>query len=66
MTSAELRALLVQLDLTQGRAAEILGIGDRTFRRWVSPEGRPRDWVGPALRQAAADRRAGKGKPAGG
>lgn len=66
MTAADLRALLVQLGLTQVGAADLLGIDPRTFRRWIAPNGRPKEWVGPALRQAAADRRAGVRTPASG
>jgi transcriptional regulator with XRE-family HTH domain len=38
MTAVELRNLLARLDLTQAGAARLLGINDRTMRRYVLGE----------------------------
>jgi DNA-binding transcriptional regulator YiaG len=36
MTAGELRLVLVRLDLTQARAAALLGCATRTVRHWAS------------------------------
>lgn len=59
MTPADLRALLHTLDLSQPKAAEMIGVGFRTLNRWCSPGGRPPRWVSLALRQAATDAKVG-------
>lgn len=38
MTAIELRALLAQLGLSQRAAARLLGVDDRTVRRWIVAE----------------------------
>lgn len=60
MTAADLRALLVKLDLSQERAAHLLGVGKRTVERYCSKDGRPPRWVALALRQAVADEKVGR------
>lgn len=44
MTAPELRLILSRLELTQGEAAQLLGVAPRTFRRWLEGE----DIPGPA------------------
>lgn len=44
MTAPELRLTLSRLDLTQGEAAQLLGVASRTVRRWLEGE----DIPGPA------------------
>lgn len=46
MTSDEYRAAIAQLGLSQGAAARLLGVDDRTSRRWATGE---RDVPGPAI-----------------
>lgn len=39
MTADELADILKELDLTQVKAAEYLGVNQRTFRRWINEPG---------------------------
>lgn len=59
MTSDEYRTALEQLGLTQGGAARLLGVDERTSRRWANGE---RDIPPPAsrfLRYLIATKRSG-------
>jgi DNA-binding transcriptional regulator YiaG len=47
MTADEYREALARLDLSQVAAARLLGVDDRTSRRWATGE---RDVPGPASR----------------
>jgi len=47
MTADEYREALARLDLSQVAAARLLGVDDRTSRRWATGE---RDVPGPAVR----------------
>ncbi len=50
MTPGALRATLQRLGLTQGRGAALLGVTDRTMRRWCAGQ---QDVPGPAVRLLA-------------
>lgn len=50
MTATELRALLGELGLTQRGAARLLGINERTMRRYVLGEARTPKAIELALR----------------
>jgi DNA-binding transcriptional regulator YiaG len=47
MTSDQFGKILARLDLSQMEAAVLLGVDDRTIRRWVGDE---RDVPGPVVR----------------
>lgn len=38
MTPTQLRTTLARIGLTQAGAARLIGVGDRTFRRWACDE----------------------------
>lgn len=41
MTPAQARAHLTRLKLTQGEFTRLMGVADRTARRWLAIEGEP-------------------------